>query len=186
MWGKISPYWKRDVDEKEHGLYVDFSMQKSTNLFFFFSGVVSQGPFCFPFFFHTLDFYVLGVKLRHDTMHFLDKYEDPSALKPTTTGVKGPELAKKSCTLQHGWRGPKSTVSMTRFAEFVVKIGGGGSPWFCSPENSYHLNLFVIKIQKWHEGDPWRPHLMRSHKFDCIKISSSLVKPTRYPFALHF
>ena len=64
------------------------------------------------------------MKLRHDTMHFLDKYEDPSALKPTTTGAKGPKLAKKTCTLQHGWRGPKSTVSMTRFAEFVVKIGG--------------------------------------------------------------
>lgn len=59
-------------------------------------------------------------------MHFLDKYEDPSALKPTTTGVKGPKLAKKTCTLQHVWRGlEKPPVSMTRFAEFIVKIGGG-------------------------------------------------------------
>ena len=70
--GEDSTLLKRDVGEKEHGLYVDFSMQKSHQSGCF-SGVVSQGPFCFPFFFHTLDFYVLAVKLRHDTMHLLDK-----------------------------------------------------------------------------------------------------------------
>lgn len=72
-----------------------------------------------------------------------------------------------------------------KFCRIRCENWGEGSPWFCSPENSYHLNLFIIKIQKWHEGDPWRLHLMRSHKFDFIKISSSLVKPTRYPSALH-
>ena len=121
-----------------------------------FSGVVSQGTFCFPFFFHTLDCYALGVKLRHVTMHFLNKYEDPSALKPTTTGVKRPKLAKKTCTLQHGWRGPIHPQCPWKDLQNSLWKFGEGSPWFCSPENSYHLSLFM-KVT--HGDSIWSDHI---------------------------